>query len=198
MSRKASVLILIIAVLLPLGLVRSALAHGGEDHGEEKGAPVASNGEMNTRLSATGDYEILVKYPNPKIGEETPLRVFITDLKTNAPLTGMNISMVLSQKSSIEADASPTQMQGLYEARVVFPDRGEYSLLVKLSGSGLNEELKISGIVVPERESAASSNSGRVILLSSIILILLSLALYIFWLRPRRSQSGMEAQGHVA
>src|SRR5438034_2707003 len=84
-----SILLIIAAVLflqLPI-----ALAHEGEDQNNEKAeAPIAASGQMNVKLAKTSNLDVLIKYPTPKSGAETPIHIFVTDLTTNAPVGGVN------------------------------------------------------------------------------------------------------------
>jgi hypothetical protein len=199
---------ILIVLIIVLGQSLPVLAHGGEDHSEEKQSPVASIGEMNAKLARTDDYEVLVKYPNPKFGEETLLRLFVTELITNKPVSGMKIAMAFNHEdkpnmAAIETVAAPTATMGIYEAHTILPDSGRYNILLRLSGENINEQMTISGIVVPPTSAAesATQNSSliRFTVALSIFLIFLIAAGYIFWLRPRRfQQSDSEARRQIA
>jgi hypothetical protein len=196
---------LLITFLFLLGQSPVVLAHGGEDHGDQKPVAPAAGGQMNTKLAKTEGFEVLVKYPTPKPAEDTLLRVFVTDSKTNAPIAGVNVAMVLNyagktetatassfgvvhaDANAIEATATPTDTPGIYEAHVVFPEVGQYNIALRLAGANINQEMAITGVAVPAR--VAASNGSRVpvtlIILLVILLISLTAAAYLMWLRPR-------------
>lgn len=200
---------LLITFLLLLGQSPMVLAHGGEDHGDQKPVAPAAGGQMNTKLAKAEGLEVLVKYPTPKQAEDTLLRVFVTDSKTNAPIAGVNVAMVLNyagktetatassfgvvqaDANAIEATATPTDTPGIYEVHVVFPEVGQYNIALRLAGANINQELAITGVVVPAR--VAASNGSRavpitLIILFGILLIFLAAAAYLMWARPRRLQ----------
>ena len=193
--------------MLLAGFSSAVFAHGGEDHSEEKQAPVASVGQMNARLIKTDYLEILVKYPNPKFGEETLLRVFITDLKTNAPVPGVNVAMAFRfvdkpETAAIETVAAPTSTPGIYEARVALPDLGQYHLLMRLAGKNISERITVSGIVVPANSpDGIQTDKTRVTIMLLALMVFLISAMaagYYFWLRPRRSEQVDAEAGHAA
>jgi hypothetical protein len=207
MSRGKRVLVLLIMLMIFFNLSSAVFAHGGEDHSEEKQSPVASIGQMNVKLARTDNLEILVKYPNPKFGEETLLRVFITELKTNTPVAGVNIALALSHAGKTTGDSNkivalPTSTPGIYEARLTFPDAGQYNLLLQLAGQNINEQVTVSGIAVPAKaaDGAAADRPGSTSVMLALALLLFSAiaAGYLFWLRPRRSQQiDTEARGQI-
>jgi hypothetical protein len=204
---RAFAALLITSVLL-LGQSPMVLAHGGEDHGDQK--PVApAAGQMNTKLAKAEGFEVLVKYPTPKPAEDTLLRVFVTDSKTNAPIAGVNVAMVLNlagktetatvssfgvvhaDSNAAEAVATPTDTPGIYEAHVVFPEVGQYNIALRLAGANINQEMAITGVAVPARVTASNGSRAfpvTLIILFSLLLISLTAAAYLMWLRPRTMQ----------
>jgi hypothetical protein len=188
-----------------------ALAHGGEDHGDEKKAPIAAVGQMNSKTAKVSNLEVLIKYPTPKFGEETPLSIYITEQKTNAPVAGVNIAMifnytskteaassssygvVFADASAIQVSATQTDTPGVYQAAVTFPNYGQYNLSLQLTGSNINEQVTIAGIVVPDKASdiSAVKNSSSIPVLLVVLLILLAIAAgatYFLLLRPQSLQ----------
>ncbi len=196
---------LIILLLLLCGSSIS-LAHGGEDHGDEKAA-VAPKGRMNVKLAATDALEILLKYPTPKPGEEVALRVFITNIKTNAPVEGITAILTVRREGKTEAEngasssgavvadaikATATDTPGVYEAPITFPDADQYAIALQLAGAGVNEKVTIKGIEVPDAAaSAAQKNSSAIpTFLLAMVAVLVSIAAvtYFFWVRPLMPQ----------
>src|SRR5438477_3592811 len=207
MLRGQRVPALLITLLTLMGLSSAVFAHGGEDHSEEKQTPVAFLGQMNARLVKTDNLEILVKYSNPKFGEETLLRVFITDLKTNAPVPGVKVAMALNsvdkpETAAIEIVAAPTSTPGIYEARVAFHDPGQYNLWIWLAGQNISEQITVSGIVVPANSAdGVQTDKTRVTIMLFALMVFLISAMaagYYFWLRPRRSEQVDAEAEHAA
>src|SRR4051812_46177475 len=94
---RALVIGLLIVIALSTMQLPVALAHGGDDHGDEQSQlPIATSAQMNVKIGKTSALEVLVKYPTPQAGEETLLRVFVTDQVTNTPVTGLKVGITLS------------------------------------------------------------------------------------------------------
>lgn len=202
--------VLALSVLLSilLSAARIASAHGGEDHGDEKKAPVTALGQTNSQLATSGNIEVFVKYPTPKFGEETVLRVFVNDRVTNAPIPGVNIALNFKSSnktqtaSAIQTNASPSDTPGVYQAAITFPDRGEYNLSLKLSSESINEQVTITGITVPDKASITVNtetiNSTGMLFTVLIIVTLAALGVWFLWLRPRRvPQASTEARENI-
>ncbi|MEW6732877.1 MAG: hypothetical protein AB1489_16245 [Acidobacteriota bacterium] len=195
LMRKALILLLTLSIM-SLSQLSIAFAHGGEDHGDEAKTPIAAIGQMHTKLAKTDDLEVLVKYPTTKFGEETLLRVFVTDRKTNSPIASLNIairvsyvgkdltakapssSVALANTSTTEISTKPTDTPGIYEAHITFPDVGQYNFALQIAGQNINEQLAISGIVVPDKtsENPIGKNTYGIPILLITVVALLSIA----------------------
>jgi hypothetical protein len=199
-----------------------ALAHGGEDHSDEKKAPIAAVGQMNTRTARVTNYEVLIKYPTPKFGEETPISIYVTELKTNAPVAGLNVAMifnyagktetassysygvVVADSSIIQATTTQTDTPGIYQAAVIFPDYGQFNISLQITGSNINEQVTIAGIIVPDEVSnntgvKGSNNITALLITLFILLTVAASAAYFFLLRPQNLQKrGSDIREHVA
>ena len=199
--------ITILTFILSLINTVGIYGHGGEDHGDQK--PIAAPvGQMNVRLAKTEYFEVLVKYPNPKPAEETTFRIFLTDIKTNAPIEGWRVAMTLNHASapeaagvtefgkvhadtnSLEAVAQGTDTPGVYEARLALPEVGQYTLVFQLSGKNSKEQVSVTGIVVSPKvvENGSQSFISRIPWILLVLLALLALAAmaYFLFMRSRR------------
>jgi hypothetical protein len=206
MMVKKTVLSVLLSILLSSVFLASSFAHGGEDHGEKK--VVAPTGQMNVKVADTDAVEVVVKYPTPKPAEELSLLVYLTDVKTNAPVEGARLSLAMNyvhpgqsneERSGhvhaapqhIEAVASPTDTLGVYEAKVTFPDVGEYNLKLRLGGENLTGEVNLAGLVVPgvEAQANGAGTHGRnrlpLAIAAAVLFISAGVMSYFFWIRPR-------------
>lgn len=181
-------------------------------HGEDEQAgteAIAPAGQMNVKVAQSDGVEILVKYPTPKPAEEITLFVFLTDLKTNAPIEKADLTLVisysdpnqLSRGSSSNTHAAvhpaagkalPTDTPGIYQAKVVLPEPGQYNLGLKLTGENLAGAVNITAIEVPGPEAQAEGagvRGGRLPLgIAALLLYILAGGMsYLFWIRPRRT-----------
>lgn len=210
---KKTMLSVVLSLLFLTVFLTTSFAHGGEDHGEKKA--VVTTGQMNVKVAETDAIEVVVKYPTPKPAEETTLLVFLTDLKTNVPIEGASLSLAMNYAHSdhsnednsghvhaapehIEATASPTDTPGVYEAKVTFPEVGEYNLALKFGGENPSGEANIAGLVVPGAKAQAEETRmlGRnrwPLGVAALVLFALAGAMsYVFWVRPRRAAHAAE------
>lgn len=199
-----------ILLSIPVAVLFQAtlLAHEGEDHGTNE--VVAPVGQMNVRVSESEVVAVVVKYATPKPAEEITLMAFLTDLKTNAPIGGVPLSMAFRYISStrtsgsdigidpaaarsIEVVASPTETPGIYQAEVSFPEVGEYDLALTLGGDTVAGQVDITGIIVPDfaaQGSGAPWGEKLPLALGAVALFLLAGTMsFFFWVRPGRDES---------
>src|SRR3972149_4077452 len=76
-------------------------------HGEDEPAgteAIAPAGQMNVKVAQSDGVEVLVKFPTPKPTEEITLLVFLTDLKTNTPIGGADLSLAFTQPPKPDAN----------------------------------------------------------------------------------------------
>lgn len=218
-----TILILYFLVLVAIFGQLSVFAHGGEDHGEEQSSvPITSVGEVNTKLAKASTAEALIKYPTPKFGEEIFIRVFLTDLITNAPIDKAKVTLkfqylgpnqksalsfvpniiptVHADSSDLVINANTTNTVGMYEAKVTFSNMGQYNLLASFNSPTLDAQAFISGIMVLPKPDKAISVTGTnstlltiVIALSALIMLVL---LYLLFL-PKNSSTQTKAQENI-
>ncbi len=181
--------------LVILLLVNAVLAHGGEDHSHEAlEAPAPEAGQTVLKLGRTSRVEVLVKYQEPSAGEEAQLKIFVTDIDSNAPVEGLEIALefaeVLAARSSdsgvsttdslrLSANAQPTETAGIYLAVVKFPVAGQYNLTLKLKGERVSAQLLMTGLTVVETKASAQPRlatgiTAGVLVLAGLAVIALS------------------------
>lgn len=211
-----NIVILWLLVLITTFGELSVFAHGGEDHAEQQtSTPVANVGEINTKLAKASTAEALIKYQTPKLGEQTVIRIFLTDLITNTPIDKAKVTLkfqylasnkkdtlsfipnlipiVQADSSEIVLNANETNTAGMYEAKVTFPSAGQYTMLASFNSSTLDAQAFISGIVVPETTnlnsiSNISNYTVTIIVIIILAFIIMLIFLYIFSLAPDRSK----------
>jgi hypothetical protein len=201
-SKYLFILLLVIGLsLYPI----KTLAHGGEDHSEKNSSlPIPANGQVNVKIAKTSSLEALIKYPTPKFNQQTPVKIFLTDLITNAPIQDAQVSLVVeylgpSQESStfasyrtVYASSSTTQQitatqtatLGIYQANVIFPSFGFYRILLRFNGNNLNAQATISGIFIPSSNTQninnKTLNTGLVAVIIAITSLLVFVLIYLF------------------
>ncbi|KAF0205993.1 MAG: hypothetical protein FD167_5559, partial [bacterium] len=189
------VFILLLVTGLSLYPIKT-LAHGGEDHSEENSSlPIPTSGQVNVKIAKTSSLEALVKYPTPKFNQQTPIKIFLTDLVTNIPIKDAQVNLVVeylgtgqvsststsygtvyaSPPTTQQVNANQTVTPGIYQANVIFPSFGFYRILLKFNGNNLNAQAMISGIFIPSSNIQNINNKKTSAGLVGIIIVTISL-----------------------
>lgn len=147
--KRSKVALLLLASTLP-GL---AAAHGGDDHGEAKPAVTAMvNGVSAGAMGET--FEVLVKAAESEPKEATALRVFLSDARTNAPLTGAQVELSFLGASEVKLPATPSESPGVYTASATFPSEGSWEAMATVRRGEATEVLSLGAWKVEEAHHA--------------------------------------------
>lgn len=123
-------------LLLLLAPVLPAWAHGGEDHGAAEAVPPPAAGSaagMLTTFGQTEQFELLLKYPPPKPGEPSPVRIFLADFRTNQPVTGASFDLSFTPAGVKLAAPLRMTSPGVYETSVIFPSDTTYAMVATVN-----------------------------------------------------------------
>jgi hypothetical protein len=139
-------------------LASSVLAHGGEDHGEAS-APVSSmRGEVHA-LGALGDaFEVVLKHPAHGEGGRTPLRVFVAEADSNAPVSGAQVELTLTGPG-VQALKPKMDSPGVYLAEAELPAGAEFVAVATVT-RGETVDVVALGAVHLEPEVVADALTG--------------------------------------
>jgi phosphate/sulfate permease len=163
-------------------LASVALAHGGEDHGKAP-APVASvQGEVHA-LGALGDaFEVVLKHPAHGEGGKTPLRVFVAEADSNAPVSGAQVELTLTGPS-VQALKPRMESPGVYLAEAELPVEAEFVAVATVTQGDTVDVLALGTVHLEPEEVAAASSPGSSKARSFVVLIagLVALALGAWW-----------------
>ncbi|HVK96773.1 MAG TPA: efflux RND transporter periplasmic adaptor subunit [Flavisolibacter sp.] len=130
-----------LAILLPI----LSLAHGGEDHGDNKAA--APLGAKYFSSEAHSDkYEVLIKYEELSAGKPSVLKLFLADVKTNRAIDSAAITIKVVGKPNLTFKTTRVDT-GVYEVAGVFPANEIYDLQINI-----NSPLGADFIQVPKIE----------------------------------------------
>lgn len=95
-----------------LALSWTAGAHEGESHGEKP--TVVTPGEAQHVLAATGEvFEVVLKHAEHAEGPKTPVRLFVADSATNAPVSGAQVELTLTG-ASVQSLVPKMESPGVY------------------------------------------------------------------------------------
>jgi hypothetical protein len=163
-----------------------ALAHGGEDHGEAP-APVASmQGEAHV-LGATGDaFEVVLKHPAHGGGGKTPLRVFVAEADSNAPVSGAQVELTLTGPGVL-ALKPRMDAPGVYLAEADLPVEAEFVAVVTVTRGETVDVVALGTVHLEPEEVAAAPTEGssKAGLFAIAVAVLGVLAFGAWWMARR-------------
>lgn len=137
------------------------LGHGGEDHGDSK--PVVTKSGMTAQLASSEELEVLLKYPRLISGQEGRLLIFVTEIQTNAPRTGLSLELRVSPEKTVQATnfiptvqaasddvlkANATSVPGMYEVTYLPNQAGKFQMVAHLKGNSFEETITFSRVPV--------------------------------------------------
>ena len=138
----------------------TALAHGGEDHGDKAAVPLSTNNGVVASVMGSV-FEVVLKAPIITPGEEIKVRLLLSDFESNAPVKEASIDIEMKSASArlFSGKASPTKTDGVYEFSTTFPSEGMYSFDLTIQAKDRADLLAISGFEVKVSEAAPETNA---------------------------------------
>ncbi len=180
---------LLIAGLLAFSAAGPARAHEGHD----QPAPVATGTDPSlvVRTVANESMELVVKYHSSPSAKPAHLQIYVSDFTTNTPINGARLALRTTAPAQLSTTA--TQLRpGIYEAHLDFPQPGEYTLILAVTGPVSGEfamqkfELGLSLVAAASTEKKSSGPSRVMLMLVGIGVVLLGLVCWVV-LRRRRA-----------
>lgn len=160
--RKIIIALAIISMLLH-AFVPEVKAHGGEDHNDKQMTHTAS--KYFSSENSSEKYEVLVKYGTLKEGSEAHLKLFLSHVLTNEPISGAAIKVSNPDKAGQDFKVSELEA-GIYEIHTVFAEKKTYKLNVFINASAGADLIQLGGIEtgkelphtdISEKEPSASA-----------------------------------------
>jgi Barrel-sandwich domain of CusB or HlyD membrane-fusion len=152
---------LLALLLLGCSLAVVADAHEGHDAAPGTGTAAISSRHVLTALSDR--YEVVLKNDPLTPGLKTEFDLYLSDFKTNAPVAGAKVGMVLRSEARElwSGSAVPTARAGVYSAPFQAPaDTGSFTVLVTVTDAGGEERFALSGLEV-SREYADAAHPSQ-------------------------------------
>ncbi|MDY7227131.1 hypothetical protein [Hyalangium rubrum] len=172
-------------------MAATALAHGGEEHAGDAPAVASTQGEMHV-LGASGEvFEVVLKHPAHGEGGKTPLRVFVAELDTNAPVAGAQVELTLTGPTT-QALAPKMESPGVYRAEAELPVEAEFAAVATVTRGQTVDVLALGTVHLEHEEEAAGSHAGGASgpwLLAGVGLVALALGAWAVARRARRVAS---------
>jgi hypothetical protein len=175
----ATTLLLSLALAL-FGNATQVLAHGGEDHGDEKPKTTTTKAGTISRTARLGDFEIMLKHSPLEPDAAATARLFITRFATNEPVSDANPAIEIESASSMvtEIPVEKTDAVGGYIARIPALPEGTYTVRTRATAGGKTNTATFSGVKILHQEAAAETGSSWTQTALMVMLFLVALVLF--------------------
>jgi hypothetical protein len=148
-----------LSCLLLCLLAAPVLGHEGEEHGEAPPSAVGSTQGESHVLGATGDvFEVVLEHPRHGEGGKTPLRVFIAEADTNAPVSGAEVELTLTG-ATVQKLTPRMGLPGVYQAEADLPVGAEFAAVTTVTRGEAVDVLALGTVHLEPEESTASSGA---------------------------------------
>ncbi len=179
---------MISGILSSIFLPAAALAHGGEDHGDQKPKTMANAKGVISHSTRLGEVELMVKHPAMEPDKSTTGLLFITKFETNEPFKPVEAKVELESSSGsiFTATVQSGEQAGTYNVAFPAMPEGVYTMRASVSHDGETDTGTFSGIDVKQTtangDTAGSWFSGMMIgVVFLLVIILLFGLVYFVW-----------------
>lgn len=135
-----------------------ALAHEGAAHGDTATASVP--GEAWHVLSATGEvFEVVLKHPEHSEAAKTPVRLWVADVETNAPVSSAHLELTLTG-STVQTLAPKLESPGVYVADAELLPGAELAAVVTVTRGNDLDVLALGTVHLSSEHDATDAGPG--------------------------------------
>jgi multidrug efflux pump subunit AcrA (membrane-fusion protein) len=192
-----------LGVALFLGLWVTAIdAHEGHLHGTPQAA-TASDPNAVVREVSNARYEVVLKYRSLAESGRIPVRLYVSDFVTNAPVGRATVTLQTTVPARISTSAKALE-PGVYAGELSVSSPGRYTAILSIEGGGAKSEFALSDLplnepVVMSQAVAVTTSERRsawlpwVLGVAAVLAIVGVLALR----RTKRRSPGLDAAGLV-
>lgn len=175
----ATTLLLSLALAL-FGNATQVLAHGGEDHGDEKPKTATTTAGTISRTARLSDFEIMLKHSPLEPDAAATSRLFITRFATNEPVGDANPAIEIESATGLvtEIPVEKTDAVGSYIARIPALPEGTYTVRIRATAGGKTNTATFSGVEISHQEAAAETDSSWTQTALMVMLFLVALVLF--------------------
>ena len=173
----------------------SILAHGGEDHGDQKPQTAASTKGTITHVTRLGDIEVTFKHPEFIPDTPTSCKLFLTQFQTNAPVEGATAVIEFEAADGLVTltTVEKTDVPGIFTVKLPALPQATYTVRAGITTKGETDTATFTGVEVrPAATGIAGSlySWARGLLVGTIFLFLAVLfgTLIYLILRPSITQ----------
>jgi len=193
-------------VLGLLGLFLSStivvLAHGGEDHGDQKPKTTSNAKGTVTHSTRLGDLEVMIKHPTLEPDLATQGQMFVTSFATNEPVAKVAAAVEIETSNGLvmTANVEGAGQPGVYILRIPALPQGTYVVRANLTYKGETDTATFSAFQVEPKAIAADGGSptflrsaGILVVFGSVIVLLAGLGFLVWNVTDRSSIRNEEA-----
>ncbi|MBA3768940.1 MAG: hypothetical protein H0X08_00275 [Blastocatellia bacterium] len=169
-------------------LAPEILAHGGEDHGDQKPKTTANAKGIVSHSARLGDLEVMLKHPVLEPDQAAAGRLFITDFATNEPFKNGEAKIEIESVTGgvFSAVVQVSQQAGASEVKLPAMPEGSYIMRVSVIHSGETDTATFTGVDV---KTAPATPAGEmswftkalVGFVFSLVLVMLGGLVYFVW-----------------
>lgn len=194
--------IALLGVALLLGLsVTVSHAHGGEDHGTPQAAP---SGDPNAvvRVVSNARYEVVLKYRSLAENGRIPVRIYVSDFVTNAPIAQATVALHTTVPSKISTSTKALE-PGVYGGELSVGSPGRYTAILSIEGAGGKWESALTDLPLNEpvvmAQAPVVTTQRRNAWLPWVLAIVGALAIvgFLALRRTKRRPPGLDAAGLI-
>ncbi len=185
---------LLFALLMPGA---TALAHGGEDHGEKQAPVVSTATGMVAHTARAGDLEIVLKHAPVEPDKGLAARLFLTHFATNEFVGNAKVIVLLTSDGGAPVEAVATAAgatPGMYEAKLPPLPKGHYKLAARIDHDGKTETADYGAIAVapplvqPNEGAQTWARTALIVLAALIALCFVGAIIYRMMRGTRRER----------
>jgi hypothetical protein len=168
---------LLASVLSPI----ATLAHGGEDHGDQKPKTTANAKGIVSHSTRLGELEVMVKHPAMEPDKPTTGLLFITKFETNEPFKAVDAKVEVESANGtvFNATVAAGEKAGTYSVTFPAMPTGVYKMRANVSHDGETDTATFSGIEVkPPTVTADGEASWFTQLVIGVIFLLVIILLF--------------------
>jgi hypothetical protein len=123
----------------------------------------SAQGESHV-LGATGDvFEVVLEHPRHGEGGKAPLRVFVAEVDTNAPVSGAQVELTLTGPT-VQKLMPRMDSPGVYRAEAELPVGAEFAAVTTVTRGDTVDVLALGTVHLEPEESTASNGAHAPVL----------------------------------
>lgn len=180
-------------VLTFLGLFLSStsvvMAHGGEDHGDQKPKTTSNAKGTVTHSTRLGDLEVMIKHPTLEPDVATQGQMFVTSFATNEPVGNVAAAVEIETSTGLvmTANVEGGGQPGVYSLKIPSLPQGTHVVRANLTYKGETDTATFSAFqvepkaLVTDGGSPSFLRSAGILAIFGLVIVLLGGLAFLVW-----------------